>query len=421
MVYGGTGSGEIPAVAVTSGQARAIFVLGFLAGMIDGYDLQSAGLIAPKLATEFGMGPGYLGAIFGLTALALMVGSTLGGWLGDIVGPKQALIAALAFFGICSIGSAFAWTALSFGVFRASTGFGLGMALPNIIAIISAISPRETIARRVALITASVPLGGVLLGGLVYLSPGQLSWRHILHVGGWLPLLIAVLIIFIFPNIHPGRSAAADDDRSAAGRSRFRMLFQREPGNTLLLWLAFFVTMGVLYILVSWLPTILTDAGISSREIGLVMLCFSVAGAVGGILAGWMISAFSHRAAAFACYLGSAAGFACLVAGHNTLSLALLTVGTVSFFITAAQFFLYATSPMLYPPEIRGTGVGSAISAGRLGAAAGPSLAGLALNSGASADAMLLSCIPVIFLAFAIVLYLLVRARATLSIGATAG
>lgn len=417
MVYGGAGSDEIPVVAVTSGQARAIFVLGFFAGLIDGYDLQAAGLIAPRLVAEFGMGPGYLGAIFGLTALALMVGSTLGGWLGDIIGPKRALIAALVFFGICSIGSAFAWTALSFGVFRSSTGFGLGMALPNIIAIISAISPRETIARRVALITASVPLGGVLLGGLVYFSPGQISWRHILHVGGWLPLFVAVLIIFIFPNIRPGRHAAAKSDLPAAGASRFRMLFQRERGNTLLLWLSFFVTMGVLYILVSWLPTILTDAGISSREVGLVMLCFSVTGAVGGILAGWMISTFSYRAAAFACYIGSAVGFAWLVTGHNTLSLALLTVGTASFFITAAQFFLYATSPMLYPPEVRGTGVGSAISAGRLGAAAGPSLAGFALNSGASANSMLLSCIPVIVLALVIVLYLLARARTTLNVG----
>ena len=64
------------------------------------------------------------------------------------------------------------------------------------------------------------------------------------------------------------------------------------------------------------------------------------------------------------------------------------------FFVTGGQLLLYAMIPRYYPPTARGTGVGAAVSVGRLGSISGPALVGLLLGAGFGAAAVFLAMMP---------------------------
>jgi len=81
--------------------------------------------------------------------------------------------------------------------------------------------------------------------------------------------------------------------------------------------------------------------------------------------------------------------------------------------LLGSQFILYGVTPDYYRIETRGTGVGAAVASSRLGSAAGPLLAGQWLGAGASAAHVLQGTLPIVALAAAgaILLLLLKRQR----------
>jgi len=67
--------------------------------------------------------------------------------------------------------------------------------------------------------------------------------------------------------------------------------------------------------------------------------------------------------------------------------------------VIGCQSILYTLAAKYYPTEMRGTGVGAAVAVGRLGAFAGPLVAGYLLGTGQSEIVVIASSIPMILLA----------------------
>jgi AAHS family 3-hydroxyphenylpropionic acid transporter len=67
--------------------------------------------------------------------------------------------------------------------------------------------------------------------------------------------------------------------------------------------------------------------------------------------------------------------------------------------VTCAQAAIFALAPLCYGREVRTTGVGATVSAGRFGTVAGPLLAGSLLGVGKSAAQVLIVLIPITLLA----------------------
>lgn len=84
------------------------FALCFSAALVEGFDLQSAGVAAPKFAPVFGLTPGQLGWVFSANTLGLFLGAAFGGWLSDRVGRRAILVSSMFLFGLFSIGTALA-------------------------------------------------------------------------------------------------------------------------------------------------------------------------------------------------------------------------------------------------------------------------------------------------------------------------
>ena len=81
--------------------------------------------------------------------------------------------------------------------------------------------------------------------------------------------------------------------------------------GTLLLWLAFFMSLLVVYLMTNWMPTLLQQAsGASLADAAFIGAMYQVGGTLGAILVGRLMDRFEPHRVLFASYL---TGAACIV------------------------------------------------------------------------------------------------------------
>lgn len=364
----------------------------FLAAMIEGFDLQAAGIAAPKIVPAFQMTPHMLGLFFSAATFGLLFGALVGGYTADRWGRRAGLVIALLAFGIASLATIFATSAEMLIVLRFITGLGLGGALPNLVSIASeAVGPQHK-GRAVALMYAGMPLGAAVASLVALLDPNMGDWRTVFLVGGILPLVLA-------PFIHRGLPPLRTSLGSGATKARWTEVFRPDSMvATLLLWTAFFFGLMVMYLLMNWLPQLLVVQGFSRNEASLALILYSIGGAVGALLGGRVLDSRQRVIAIGACFAFVAASLALLGLLPQSLATMLVMVTLVGAGILCVQSILYGIAPQCYPAEIRGTGVGVVVAVGRLGSMAGPLLAGLLVAQGSTPADVMLVLVPIILI-----------------------
>lgn len=367
----------------------------FLVALMEGLDLQAAGIAAQGMATAFGLDKQQMGWVFSAGVLGLLPGAFVGGRLADRIGRKRVLTASVALFGLFSLATAYAWSLESLLLARLLTGCGLGGALPNLIALSSESAGERHRGMAVALMYCGVPLGAALAAALG-MAGFSGSWKLVFYVGGLLPLLIAPLIGAYLPESAQFRAQA---QQPAATPGVGRALFgDGMAPTTLLLWVSYFFTLMVVYILINWLPSLLVGQGFSGRDAAAVMLALQIGAALGTLLLGLLAGRLPAWGIATLIYAGILGALAALGAAGSFA--AMLAAGAMAgFFATGGQGVLYALAPPCYPTAVRATGVGSALAVGRLGAMSGPLVAGQMLALGAGTTGVMLASAPGIVVA----------------------
>ena len=74
-----------------------------LAAMIEGFDIQSMGVVAPRMIPALHLTPGQAGLAFSASLIGLMCGASVGGLLADRVGRRPVLAASIVGFGAFSL------------------------------------------------------------------------------------------------------------------------------------------------------------------------------------------------------------------------------------------------------------------------------------------------------------------------------
>ncbi|MGX4640226.1 3-(3-hydroxy-phenyl)propionate transporter MhpT [Massilia sp. SYSU DXS3249] len=371
-------------------RGSATIALCFITALLEGLDLQSTGIAAPGIGAEFKLAPAMMGWVFSAGLVGLLPGAFLGGWLADRVGRKTMLVWAVLLFGVFSFATAYAWDYQSLLAARVLTGLGLGAALPLLIALASEAAHPSVRSTAVALTYCGVPLGGAI-ASVIGMADFDAGWRTIFYVGGLVPVAVALLLYFM---LHESASFRHDaGTRTAAERSVSQLFAKRVRNSTLLLWVACFFTLTVLYMLLNWLPSLLIGQGYSRAEAGVVQILFNIGGAAGSIMSGRMIDRQRAALAVGIAYVGMLLSLAGLGLSAS-FSLMLLAGFAAGYCAIGAQAVLYARAPALYPTAIRATGVGASVSVGRLGAIAGPLVAGQVLAAGAGVAGVMLSAAP---------------------------
>ncbi|MNG92962.1 4-hydroxybenzoate transporter PcaK [compost metagenome] len=345
----------------------------FLVALLEGLDLQATGIAAPHMAKAFALTPAMLGWVFSAGLLGLLPGAFIGGWLADRLGRKNILIVAVLLFGGFSLGTALADSYASLLVARLMTGLGLGAALPILIALASEAAPERLRSTAVSITYCGVPLGGAI-ASIIGMAPLGEDWRVVFYVGGIAPIVIALVLVVW---LKESQAFRAQTGEKVAGQGMLAQLFG--PGHasrTLLLWVACFFTLTVLYMLLNWLPSLLIGQGFSRPQAGTVQILFNLGGAAGSFLTGRMMDKGHARRAVFIAYIGMLAALAGL--GLSTSFAFMLVAGFIAGYCAiGGQLVLYALAPTLYSTQVRATGVGASVAIGRLGSMAGPLAAGV--------------------------------------------
>lgn len=358
----------------TATPSRLVVTIGlcFMVALMEGLDLQAAGIAAVGMAQAFALDKMQMGWIFSAGILGLLPGALVGGMLADRHGRKRILLGSVLLFGLFSLATALAWSFPTLLLARLLTGVGLGAALPNLIALTSEAAGSRFRGRAVSLMYCGVPIGAALAAALGF-SGLAAAWQIIFWIGGVVPLLLIPLLMRWLPESQAFQRAEASVP--------LRTLFA--PGQaaaTLLLWLGYFFTLLVVYMLINWLPMLLGALMDKLTPLRMSLLIYS------GILASLLA-------------LGSA----------SSLTGMLLAGFVAGLFATGGQSVLYALAPLFYPAAIRATGVGTAVAVGRLGAMSGPLLAGKMLALGTGTVGVMAASAPGIVLAGVAVFWLMHR------------
>jgi AAHS family 3-hydroxyphenylpropionic acid transporter len=384
--------------------AAATIICCLLAVFCEGIDLQAAGVAAGGIIPEFKPSPGQLGNFFSASTLGLFLGALIGGRLSDSIGRKRVVVTSIAVFGLFSLLTPLAWDMQSLFWARLLTGLGLGGALPNLIALVNESSAPRRRSANVALAYSGAPFGGAV-ASLISMSIEPTHWRWIFIAGGVAPLIIAPIMLAklrespAFERMHDAVALAGSPDGRTAENPRpgsfFAIFSAGRAIPTLLLWVSFFLGLLMLYLLLSWLPTLLVGNGMTKPQAAAAQIAFNVGGGLAALLMGQVLEGRLRRAGVVATFLALPALILLLSRAPPQVGLTVLIVFALGCAVLAAQAFLYAVAPACYPTSIRGVGVGAAVAFGRIGSIAGPKLAGLLKAAGHSYSQLLTDLLPV--------------------------
>ncbi len=224
-----------------------VFVLLGACLVMDGFDLQAMGYVAPALVREWGLPSARMGTVFGAGLLGLFLGSIASGVVADRIGRRPVLLVATLVFAAFTLLTAFAATLPQLHGIRFLAGLGLGAMMPNATALVGEYSPSRSRVATMMIVTNGFMVGAVL-GGLLsaWLIPAH-GWRSVFWVGGLVPLALLVPMAVWLPESlqflalrgrDPERLARwivrIDPGAPAGGDVRYVAREERREGNPIL-------------------------------------------------------------------------------------------------------------------------------------------------------------------------------------------
>lgn len=367
--------------------------------IFDGYDLVIYGVVLPVLMKEWGLSPLQAGALGSYALFGMMFGALFFGSLSDRIGRKKVIAICVILFSGFTVLNGFARTPTEFGICRFIAGLGIGGVMPNVVALMSEYAPKKMRSTLVAIMFSGYSVGGMLSAGLGIVLLPNFGWQSVFYVAV-IPLLLLPLILKFLPEsvgfmlrqgredearqvlqrIEPSFVPQAGDAFSkaalkAAGAPVVQLFRDGRALSTLMLWVAFFCCLLMVYALNSWLPKLMASAGygLGSSLMFLLVLNFgAIFGAVGG---GWIGDRLNLQKVLVAFFVVAALSISLLGFKSPTgLLYGLIAIAGAT--TIGTQILAYACVAQFYPMAIRSTGLGWASGVGRSGAIVGPILGG---------------------------------------------
>jgi len=384
-----------------------MFLLGAIAMCVDGFDLQVLGFAAPAATRGLGLAPGALGIAFAATGFGTLLGNLAFAPLSDHIGRKPVILICLAFFGFCSLATAAAGSLVALAWLRFATGLGLGGLMPTMCAVVAEYTPRRLRVTFLGLIWLGFGIGAGSGGVVTALILRDYSWQGVFVFGSLLPfLLIPVMAWFLPESLQTLVRRNAPHKRLSRIATRLKLLSQsaepsafltseqKEKGVpvtllfrdgrarlTILLWVAFFSCLMTNYFLSSWLPTIVSNAGVSEETAIVISGLLHLGAFINALIILPSCERFKicFEFLVVAFFIGALGTAAIGLAGGDplTVTIAIIAAGL---FVFGAQTMLNAIAASVYPSAMRSTGSGWALGIGRIGQIIGPWIGGYLLS-----------------------------------------
>jgi len=337
-----------------------------------------------------------------------MFGSLVFGPMADRYGRRPVLMISVAFFGMATLLALLASNVTEFAALRFIAGMGIGGASPMAVTMTAEYAPLR---KRLTLITAMMcgnsmgsALGGVIASSVI----PRFGWHAMLLVGGLMPVALIPILWFFLPEslrfVALRRADRQDLMRGLARRiapmqvvegsvfiaqetkvQRFAVAELLTPTyrvGTLLLWTTFFMGLSVLFLMASWLPTLITHSGGSMKSAALTTALWSIGGTVGGLLLGRLMDlSFPTRVLGIAYAVGCVLTY-CVGQFYTMPAILGPLAFAAGFCISGSQVGVNGIAATFYPTAMRATGVAWATGIGRMGSILGSAVGGLLISSG---------------------------------------
>ncbi|MFZ0761745.1 MAG: MFS transporter [Candidatus Sulfotelmatobacter sp.] len=254
----------------TPGQRRTLLAAA-MGWALDAFDAMLYALVLALLMRNLGMSKTVAGLLGTLTLLASGLGGVLFGFLADRMGRRQALMASIVTYSVCSFASGLATSIAMLAAARFVLGLGMGGEWNTGATLVAESWPTEFRAKAISLVQSSWAFGfaaAALVAGPV---ARYFGWRAVFFVG----ILPALLTLWIRRDVPESEIWKAEATRAqpgliqssgAAGRdvesyvpTRFSVIF-RPPylRHTFALLLFNFFGMFAWWGLFTWLPPYLS-------------------------------------------------------------------------------------------------------------------------------------------------------------------
>ena len=370
-------------------QKFLVIFLCFWVAFFEGFDLQAPGIAAKGIAESFSLDQIQMGYVFSLAVFGMLFGAFFGGRIADFLGQKKVLMLSISIFGSFMALTAVATTIEMLYVARFFTGLGLGAAMPTMISVVGDEATEENRGRLNSLMYCGLPVGAMFVAGLAIFFK-DIAWQTLFLIGGLSPLVLLPFMAVIL------KEKKQTDVVQQSVPPMVEVLFKsHQYKRTIPLWVGFFFTLMINYILISWLPNLLMEQGLSKQEAFSIMLIFQVGALFGTLGLGYMLDRLKLWQMAAIIYIGLAVALVLLFTS-KIIPLLILAGLMGGVFSTGGQSILYGISPIFYYGTGKVTGVGTAISLGRLGAMTGPLLSGKILALGLGTTGVLMASLPAV-------------------------
>ena len=380
-----------------TGYQKLLIVGTALTIILDGIDNQLLPNAVPRLMEEWHHDRNAFTNALSTGPFGMMIGGALGGYLGDRIGRRTALLGSVVAFAVLTLAVAWADNLTTLTILRFVAGIGLGGAMPNATALAAEYVPRRQRPFAVTLTIVCIPLGGVVAAFLARKMIEQYGWQSVFLTGGIVPIVLAILLFFILPESprylasHPARwpeltglmrrmghnlpadVTYVDNDGNAATSSKATLGDIFAPAylrDTLALCASFFFCLMVNYIGILLIPVVFTQSGFERPAANRVLELFNYGGVAGAIIGAFFIKRMGSRVAmlgmsVMAVVVGLALARMTVSAPASFMLMTLMILGGA--LLNGVQTTMYALAAHVYPTEVRGTGVGTAVAFGRIG------------------------------------------------------
>lgn len=402
-----------------------ILILGMVASMIEGFDIVVISYTAPAITQDWGVSAEQMGLVLSSGVLGMTVGAMFLSWMADRYGRRVMVSSTLVVAGIATSAVMFTSNPVELVVLRAVAGLALGILVASLTPLMGEFSPLRHRILIVSVLVAGASVGAMVGGLLTAAVIATHGWKVVFLWAGLITVVLGVATQLLVPESiaftikrDPQRALEkvnrtlryigqapvqqlpavnTRDTQEAASVVSLMTPARRWP--TCLSWTAFFTGFVVVYFISSWMPQLLSNAGLPQEKAIQSTAAIPFGSIFGTMLMGWLSRWIPLNQLITG---GFVLGTLCIcIMGIFADSIGAIPFGVLLF----ALFFvgislmgafsnLYNVVMTIYPAQIRSTGLGWAAGLGRAGAVISPLLAGLLIGLGMS--------MPMLFVVFAV-------------------
>ena len=380
-------------------QASIVFMC-FILNMNDGTDVLVVSFTGSEILNEWGLTKALQGYIYSAGLAGMTLGCLFLAPIADHIGRRKLFIIADSLETVAMLLSSRVGDYHQLLVLRFLVGLGIGGLLPTMAAVTAEFSNNRRKDLAVGFVQAGWPIGAILMGFFTAWAVPKFGWRFGYLAGGLLSATELVMIILFMPESieyllkkQPKNAAARINkvlkrigheqidkfpELQPVQKTNVKTLFNEEyRSTTIRVWIGVFFGFMTLFTLISWVPSIATDSGMPFNMATYVGTVLNIGAFIGSTGIGWLAARFRLKRLILTFFI---IAFVCMVI-YGTVQLNYILIFIITFligiFVQGGFNGYWPLTARIYATEVRTTGVGWALGAGRLGAIAGPAVFGI--------------------------------------------